>query len=361
MQLPRYPFTLVAPVALAFALASGCGGGSPRAAPAGPGDPIVGLAPGAWSWVDFPDSACDDGSPTGIGVSPGTGPDLVVVLNGGGACWDYLTCFVFNTATHGPYGETQFLALQASVLPGSILDRALPGNPFADATLVFVPYCTGDIHGGDNVAVYTAPSGPRTYHHVGHANILAFTRRLAATWPAPRRLVVSGGSAGGFGSVVNYDTFRKQWPAAQAFLVDDSGPPLEQGAIPQGLLDAWYASWRLDLTLDPLCGTACRTDLSAGLSAIIAKYHQDRMALLSSLQDQVIAGYFLLSGPQFEEALLKLATDVIEPAPNARHFFVPGNTHTMLLDPAAFTQGVPLLEWLGQQVSGDPAWASQQP
>jgi hypothetical protein len=361
MQAKRAPSSRVVPLALA-ALALACGsGGAPRAAAAPAAEPIAGLSTGVWTWVDFPDSACDDGSPTGIGVSPGTGPDLVVVLNGGGACWDYLTCFVVGTASRGPYGAPEFLALQATALPGSILDRALPGNPFQDATLVFVPYCTGDIHGGDNVAVYAGPGETRTYHHVGHANLVAFLRRLGATWPSPRRLVVSGASAGGFGTVINYDAFRRQWPDAEAFLVDDSGPTLEKGAISQGLLDAWYASWRLDLLLDPICGTPCRTDLSAGLSAVMARYSRDRMALLSSLQDRVISAYFTISGAQLEQELHRLAADVIDPAPNARRYFLAGSTHTMLGNPAAFAQGVPLLEWLGQQVGGDPAWASQQP
>jgi hypothetical protein len=352
-------------VAAAAALAA-CGSPDPQAGAGGPpspvtGAPLVGLAPGAWNWVEFPDSACDDGSPTGLGVNPGPGPDLVVVLDGGGACWDYLTCVVLGTSSHGPFDEARFRAMEAGELAGSILDRALPGNPFKDATLVFVPYCTGDIHGGSNVAVYTGPGDVRTVHHVGHANVVAFLRRLAATWPTPRKLVVSGASAGGFGSVVNYPTFRSFWPDAQAYLVDDSGPTLVGGAVPTGLLLAWYESWRLDLVLDPLCGVACRGDLSAGLSAVLASYPGDRMALLSSLQDQVISGYFVLGGPRFQEELLRLAADVLAPAPNARYFFVAGSTHPMLDRPAAFSQGVPLVTWLGQQVADDPAWTSRQP
>lgn len=350
------------PAALAAWLAiAACGAPAGNGPPPPAAEPIAGLVAGSWSWVDFPDSACDDGSPTGIGVSPGTGPDLVLVLNGGGACWDYLTCYVLGTANHGPYGEREFRALEASALPGSILDRALPGNPFLDATLVFVPYCTGDIHGGDNVATYVGPGETRIHHHVGHANLVAFVRRLAATFPSPRRLVVSGGSAGGFGSLLNYPTVRQAWPAAQGILVDDSGPPLERGDVPQGLLDAWYESWRLDRVLDPVCGPACRTDLSAGLAAVEALYPGDRMALLSSLQDRVISGYYVTSGPQFEAALLRMAADRIDPAPNARYFFVAGDTHTMLGNPAAFAQGPTLLEWLGQQASGDPAWTSRRP
>jgi hypothetical protein len=349
----------VGPLA-ALLLAACSGAGSGAALPAA-GDPITGLSPGAWNWVGFPDSACEDGSPTGIAVNPGSGPDLLLLLNGGGACWDYLTCDVLGTASHGPFGPAEFEALAARTLPGSILDRALPGNPYAEATLVFVPYCTGDIHGGDNVATYVGPGGARTWRHVGHANAVAFARRLAATWPAPRRLVVSGASAGGFGALLNYDTFRLYWPVAQGFLLDDSGPPLQRGDVSQSLLDAWYASWGLGRVLDPLCGAACRGDLSAALGAVASRHPADRLALLSSLQDQVIAGYFLLGPDALQADLLRLAADVFDPSPNARYFYVPGSSHTMLAAPAAFAQGVPLLDWLGQQVNGDPAWASRRP
>jgi hypothetical protein len=294
-------------------------------------------------------------------VSPGTGPDLVVFLNGGGACWDYLTCFVLELASRGPFGRAEFERLGATALHGSILDRSLPENPFRDASLVFVPYCTGDIHGGNRVVTYSGAGGARAYHHVGRANLLAFLPRIAATWPAPRKLVVSGSSAGGFGAVLNYDTFRRQWPLSEAYLIDDSGPPLEVGAVSQALLDAWFASWRLDEVLDPLCGAPCRAGLSPALSALVQKYPDDRIALLSSLRDTVISSYFLLDGSRLEAALLKLSAEVIGPSQNARVFLVPGDGHTMLGGPAAHVQGAPLLTWLEQQVNGDPAWKSQQP
>ncbi len=74
---------------------------------AGPATPITAAA-GKWTWVDFPDSACDDGTPTGIGVNPGTSSNLIVFLNGGGACWNAQDCLVNNTSAHGPFGGVQF-------------------------------------------------------------------------------------------------------------------------------------------------------------------------------------------------------------------------------------------------------------
>ncbi len=353
----------VAAVLLLWVAACGGREASEPMAPAypPPGAPLTGLTAGSWSWVDFPDSSCDDGSPTGIAVSPGGGTDLVVFLNGGGACWDYLTCYVLGTASHGPFGTAEFQQLLATALPGSILDRDLAGNPFRDATLVFVPYCTGDIHGGDNVITYVGPAETRVHHHVGRRNVLTFLRRLATTWPAPARLVVSGASAGGFGALIDYDAFRHYWPAARAFLIDDSGPPLGAGAVSPLLLAAWFRSWRLDRALDPVCRAACRTDLSAQITALSRRYPQDRFALLSSFQDRVVAGYYLLSGAELEQEVLRVTAQVIAPTPNFRAFLVAGPTHTMLGDPTAFAQGISLLGWLDQEVSGDAAWSTRQP
>src|SRR5678815_969167 len=95
----------------------------------------------AWTWVDFPDSSCDDGSATGIGVNQGTSSNLIVFLNGGGACWDYLTCFRLNTASHGPFGKTEFDGMANDIAAGTIFDRDDDANPFKDWSYVFVPYC----------------------------------------------------------------------------------------------------------------------------------------------------------------------------------------------------------------------------
>ncbi|HLK11094.1 MAG TPA: pectin acetylesterase-family hydrolase [Candidatus Binatia bacterium] len=328
--------------------------------PTGPATPIV--APlGQWTWVDFPDATCDDGSPTGIGVNLTSGPNVLVFLDGGGACWDYTTCYVLNTATHGPFGKAQFDARTGGTA-GSILDRQLAGNPFADWSLVFVPYCTGDVHAGDNVIVYQNGATSRTYHHTGHANVLAYLRRLAPTFPSPEKLVVSGASAGGFGALANYADFRAHWPSAAVYLLDDSGPPLESTAYSGALHDAWVASWRLDEVLDPLCGTACLADFSLALPALAMRYPHDRLALLESEQDGVIRTFYGLSATAFETALLTMAADRLDPTATFHYFFITGSTHTMLGSPAGFSQnGVPLLAWVTQLVDDDPAWGSIKP
>lgn len=313
-----------------------------------------------WTWVDFPDSSCDDGSTTGIGVyHSSTSSNLLVFMNGGGACWDYQTCYQLNTASHGPFQQAEFAQFASASMAGTIFDRSEAQNPFKDWSYVFIPYCTGDVHSGNNVIQYSMGTSTKTYHHTGHANVLAYLKRLQPTFPTPGKLVVSGSSAGGFGSLLNYATFRWYWPETKSYLLDDSGPPLENDWIPQGFVMSWLTNWNLQALLDDWCGDMCTTDLSYGVVVLTGAYPNDRMSLLSSLQDKTISGYFLLSNTGMQAALTQLATDRLDPTTNFHYFYVTGNTHTMLGDVASFTSNAtPLWTWLGQQVNDDPAWAS---
>lgn len=318
--------------------------------------------PGAWTWVDFPDSHCDDGSPTGIAVNTSTrSQNLLIFMNGGGACWDFLTCFTLNTAAHGPFGAAEFARLGNGIDVG-IFKRNEPANPFRDYSFVFVPYCTGDVHGGNNMTAYTQGGVSRPYYHTGHANLLGYLERLGATFPGADKVVMSGSSAGGFGAVFNYAAVRAYWATSTVYLVDDSGPPLVGDAIPPSEKTAWFASWKIDELLDPLCGEPCKTDFSLGLVALSTMFPNDRLSLLSSLQDQVIRTYFMQSGAGFQTELLKLSTDVLDPLPNFRYFFIPGQSHTMLGSPEAFnSNGVQLWDWLRAQVEDEPVWESTKP
>jgi hypothetical protein len=311
-----------------------------------------------WTWVDLPGTACSDGSPTGVAVNRGEGPDLLLFFDGGGACWETLTCFVAGTASPGPYARAEF-EQQSAEIPGTILDRALPGNPFARHTLVFVPYCTGDVHAGDAIRSY--PGAPRRWHHKGRVNVERVLDFLREGFPSPPRVVVSGASAGGFGALFSYDEVRERWPAARGYLVDDSGPPPAGFDLEPALRTAWTLAWNLDETLPAACA-GCADDFSAILPFLAARYPDDRLALLSTTQDAVMRGFFVLSAPAFERMVLRLARDVVLPLPNARTFLVPGSAHALLAAPASYSAGgVPLLEWLRREVEDDPAWTSVGP
>lgn len=313
-----------------------------------------------WTWVPFDDAFCANGTTTGIGANITDKSNKVVIyLMGGGACWDNLTCYVAKTAANidGGYGKDQFEKDAAAFLGGSLFNRNDEKNPVKDASYFFVPYCTGDVHAGDNAgAVY----GGKPTLHVGHRNMQAYLKRIVATFPKAERVVLAGSSAGGFGAGLNW------WAAQQAFgdvrvdLIDDSGPPLPAPYLSDSLEGQWRAAWNLNATLPEDCA-ACENELSAIFGFYATALPKNRGALLSYTHDQVIAGYFLTTEAKVAEGLDVLAGQ-IDKYENARYFYVDGNSHVLLGNPAGISQnGITAQEWLSRMLSDDPSWASVKP
>jgi hypothetical protein len=353
----------------AFVAACGGSGGAPRfgldasagdaKVDAGDAAPVT-ATPNQWTWIDVPGSACDDGTPTGFAVNPGTGKDLLIYFEGGGACWDYATCYILNSASHGPVGQAQWNARAAQINVGPF-DRARASNPFRASSYAYIPYCTGDLHGGTHIQAYTALADTRMHHHVGRTNAELYLQRIRATWPGATRVVVSGTSAGGFGATLNYDLIRGAFPAAKMALVDDAGPLLEKEGIPYTVRGPWFTNWHLGDTVDALCPD-CRDDLSSLYTVLSRKYPGDRMALLSALQDPVISVFFSLSLQQFEASLRATVRDRSGGTQNLRAFLVAGTQHGFLPTSATTSSaGTTLESWLDTLVNGGAGWATVAP
>jgi hypothetical protein len=313
-----------------------------------------------WTWVDLAGTACDDGSPTGMGVNLVAGATgTLVYLNGGGYCFDYATCVTLNTSAHGPFGRAQFAALTGQ-LGSTVLDRDLAANPFAGFNLVVVPYCTGDLHAGEGATIYGNGASARTLQHVGRRNLRAVLQRLAAAIPAPATLVLAGSGAGGFGATLNHALAREVFPGGALSVVADSGPLLAGDAVPAAQRAAWFSSWHLGW-IDPSC-PRCRDDLSALYPALAARYPADSTALVGSLQDRVTRTFFGQSAAVYEGALRSLAT-ALAPLAGRRVFAVPGEGTALLARPglAPAGDGTALLPWLGEMVTGAGSWASHGP
>ena len=347
-------------VTVAAAGAISCGGSNSATPYDGvPRDlPPLTAPSGSWTWIDVPESTCDDGTPTGFAVNPKDTSDLFIFFEGGGACWDYLTCVVAQSATTGPVQAAQW-ATRAQNLPQPF-DRTRDSNPFRNATMVYIPYCTGDLHVGDKVMNYMSGSTTKTYNHKGLPDTIAFLSRVASTWKNPTRVVVSGSSAGGYGAALTYDLARRSFPDARMYLVDDAGPLLEGSAVSDSLRSAWISSWNIGGFIDDLC-TGCSADFSLLESKLVQRYPGDRLALLSSLQDGTISFYFSLSAQTFQTDLLQMINDRLVPTHNFRSFVIAGNQHTLLGTMTTSTVGTQVLEpWLDTMVNDGSDWASVQ-
>jgi len=317
----------------------------------------IDAVPGAWTWVPFADSSCANGSPTGIGVNPGTSRRLVIYLEGGGACWNGLSCYSLQTAAYVTtgYGKKDFDSQGPTLIRG-VFDRGQASNPFKDDSFVFVPYCTGDVHAGDKEVVHDATPTK----HVGRRNLTAFLKRVVPTFSSVDRVVLAGSSAGGFGAAINL------WRVQQAFgtakrvdLVDDSGPPFPASQAPY--LAEWQAAWDLEGAAPPGC-SACKSDPAATLPYMLAAYPKARFALLSYRDDTVIPQFYSMGSAQFTSALDELVTTTFDPSTNARAFLVAGSGHTMLLSATPAKSGtLPVWSWLATMMDDAATWSTARP
>ncbi len=318
----------------------------------GPRDGATDLAPAdTWTWLDVPGARCANGSPTGIGVNVHPGAKRVFVfLQGGGACATADTCWIHPTATNMAtgYGVASFVKdvpNLAAPLQRSIL------NPLRDATFVYVPYCTGDVHVGTGVATYSVDGIDTPTYHYGARNLDLYMAKLAAALPRPDRLWIYGASAGGYGSFLNQEAVTTAFGGVRVDLVDDSGPPIDSSAIGDAAANAWGAR------ISPAC-TDCVGPkmLTKAFAYARAKYPDTRYAFVTYQTDTVLPSLYGVTPADFAGELSQLVTSLAAD-PNARTFLAIGSGHVVGSTSSPLT-GVHLLSFLGKMVTDDPTWAN---
>ena len=134
--------------------------------------------------------ACIAGTPYSVFTRKGDPKKLLIFLQGGGACWQgFYNCNVLAEAQSPPANGP---------FPG-VFDPTMPNNPFADYSVVYMPYCDGSTFGGDNdVNDPDFPFSP-TRHHRGLRNASAGMDVAAEMFPKAKQITVMGHSAGGVG------------------------------------------------------------------------------------------------------------------------------------------------------------------
>lgn len=228
--------------------ASTTDGGTTGEPPKGTPLDLTGLGPKTWKYFEIPGAECRDGSKAGIGVNlASTSKNLVVFLQGGGGCFNATTC-QSNPAKVSPAEVRQN--------DDGIFARGNADNPVAGWNYVFVPYCTGDDHAGNNPAGNVPGVGAQKF--VGYENMRLILETLRATFPSTTRVLLTGSSAGGVGAAANYGQAQKAFPNIPVNMVDDSGPLMRAPALATCLQALMTSLWKLDSTVIDECGAACK-------------------------------------------------------------------------------------------------------
>jgi hypothetical protein len=286
-----------------------------------------------WETVELPVSSgasCGNGTPYRFFVNrtPFT-TKTVVIFEGGGACWAQNACqgkggpigLSILTASNPNGVPADYMTNPLNVLNGGLSGLALGGlvTPFSMRlhplqsvqtqawNIVYAPYCTGDVHTGNKVALYkdADPAKPLTYYHRGSINGEQIAAWLGKNFKQPEKLLVTGFSAGGAGSTANYGWLRLAMNPKKSALLADSGPlfNVNRSDTPEQspsvlLHNKIRAAWGLDgpnglvtklITRYPQAGTVENVgSLTTGLAKV---FPQDRFNYSTFQRDGIYSAF----------------------------------------------------------------------
>lgn len=314
--------------------------------------------------------ACLRGATYHVATRDTGSTDLLVFMQGGGACWSDF-CFAIEEA--GSDGVPTF----------DVLDPDSETNPFADWNVLYLPYCDGSLFAGD--AEYdTNDDGEPDRVHRGLQNLTAALDVAASEFPEVERVMLAGSSGGGFGTIIATPLVRHLFPDAELLVFNDAGVGVVKRDDPSFVADLVE-----EFGASSLIPASCSDCLSDGhlISMVDYSLAQDptiRVAAFSSYEDSVIAGIFLdLPRGEFEEELLARTGELSATYPGRyAAFLIEGTQHTVLLGDIqgflgdgfdaegnpfesivqlgsledTFVGDVSAGTWLSWMLEGDPRW-----
>jgi len=283
---------------------------------------------------------CLTGKPYTMATRDEGTEDLMIFLQGGGACWFDLCA---ATSEAGP-------GIPAA---GILNPDPASNNPLAGISTVYLPYCDGGLFASD-ADVDTNNDGINDRFHRGLHNLSAGLDVAVRAFPAPRRIVLVGVSGGGYGTLFALPIVRQLYPGISIDVVNDSGIGINRPNDPdfnQQIIEYWNIGGFFPASC-PECNVQ---GSSAGI--INWQLQQDpnvRLGMLSYTQDSTIGTFFLgIGGPAFEAVLRPTLTDVEAANPGRMRSFVhAGTSHTFLLGLSASVEGVSVGDWVDAMIYG---------
>ena len=169
------------------------------------GEPEV----GKWYAVDVEDTVSSDGSNWQGYFRKGSENKVVLYFYGGGFSVNDFTAARSLDIEGGFYNAhlNTGLNVMTSAIRKWGIGNSAEDNMLKDWTFIGVPYCNGDFHSGTGTKEYTALDGStKTIHYVGYTNYRRLiTKLFNYIDDSPEQLLITGSSAGGFGTAILAD------------------------------------------------------------------------------------------------------------------------------------------------------------
>ena len=298
------------------------------------------------------DCMCADGSEYAYWSRTDDPEKVVLYFQGGGACFSEELCRFDSGVYDVTVGEDD----HPSRFEG-IFDFDDPDNPFQGWSMVFVPYCTGDVHLGDATAEYAADL---TVEHNGQPNARTAFDFMVEEYPDAARVFVTGSSAGGVPAPLYGGLAADAYPDAEVtVLADASGGYPSNPAVNAAIGQLWgvgasVPDWPV------VEGTPPEEFGIPDIFAFAGK-HAPRitMARYDNAYDEVQRVFVDLAGigdgglPELLAANERLVEDA---GVDLSVYVAPGDDHTILgradLDELS-VDGTPFIDWLRTLVDGE--------
>lgn len=358
----RRPITTVlAVVALLGLVVMGCGGGSssddggeasPSSDTTATDAGSIEADPADWEEVaPGGDCQCSDGSAYKLWVHEGSPDKVVLFLQDGGACFSAETC----DPEAGLYNTSLF-----EVPPGTagIFDFDDERNPFADWSVVYAPYCSGDVFMGNATTEY-APG--LTIQHKGYANGNAALDHLAATFPDATEIAVVGESAGSVAVPLYAGLAADRFPDARITgIADGSGSYPDDPAVTDLLADVWDTGSVMPNWPENAGLTAEQWSSFPGLFVQAGRHDPDIvLARHDYAYDEHQAIWYPYLGLDVGDLLSRIDANeaqIEEAGVDQLSYTAPGSEHTVLSDGQFYTEevdGTPLVDWVARLIAGE--------
>ena len=307
-------------------------------------------------------------------VKRGSVNKVVMYYQGGGACWDGNTCGlpVCKDAADPVTDDPDNFS-------GGFANLFNPQNPFKDWNIVFVTYCTCDIHFGDADMSYTGIFGPVDVSHRGFQNAKVVEKFARENFLNPEVVFVSGSSAGGYGALFHGPLLHSVWPAAEFKVLGDAS----SGVITSSFLQNEFNNWNFAANLpDDIPGVVESITGGEGMvaytEAVANHFPETTWANYTTAYDGGSGGqtgfYNLMlnnsnlfaaltwwnASCQFNDVMVGQADDTFSRAPlNYRYYIESGSRHTTWGSDTVYTGQIgtgpqTVAEWVDDMLSFDP-------
>lgn len=168
---------------------------------------IIDLKKGVFNKFVLPGCVCSDGHRAKIFVWDGNREDLMISFNGGGAAFnlddckypiDYESILKKSKMLYSPSAEPMYEYIVLMAKDSGIISPE-SYNPFSDWSKVIIPYVSADFHTGTADVHYIDRKGKDALMHFnGYTNFIQIMKAVKKKYPNPRRILITGSSAGSF-------------------------------------------------------------------------------------------------------------------------------------------------------------------